>query len=213
MDDKRELRTYAMDSVEIRADGGDSAQQHISGHAAVFGTWTRIWDWRERILPGAFTRAIAEDDVRALYNHDPNYVLGRNIAGTLDLAEDDQGLVVDIIPPETQWARDLLVTMGRGDVNQMSFGFTVGAEEWVFNEDIDIWDRSIREISRLWDVSPVTFPAYPSTDAQVRAMGLYVPKPPQERRRDGGAHGGAQESQIMHRIRRQRMLDLIERSL
>ncbi len=98
---------------------------------------------------------------------DDNYVLGRTTSGTLILAEDDRGLAVEIEPPDAQWARDLLVSIRRGDVNQMSFQFTVDEDRWV--EENDKTTRWIKSFKRLWDVSPVTFPAYPQTSIEARS--------------------------------------------
>jgi hypothetical protein len=94
-------------------------------------------------------------------------VLGRNKAGTLRLHEDDHGLAIEIDPPDTQWARDLMVSMERGDVTQMSFGFTVAEDSWEQDKDEKV-TRTILKIKELYDVSPVTFPAYPQTEAHVR---------------------------------------------
>jgi HK97 family phage prohead protease len=124
--------------------------------------------FRERIQPGAFSEALKTSDVRALLNHNPNYVLGRNKNSTLKLWEDDTGLAVDINPPGTQWANDVLVSIDRGDINQMSFGFIVGEDKWTEEEGAAI--RTIVRVDRLFDVSPVTFPAYPETDTSLRAM-------------------------------------------
>ena len=99
-----------------------------------------------------------------MFNHDPNYVLGRNIAGTLFLEEDDKGLKVRIIPPKTQWASDLLISIKRGDITQMSFGFTVILDRWSYEENIDV--RELLKV-KLYDVSPVTFPAYAQTECGV----------------------------------------------
>lgn len=159
-------RTFPM--VEMRVEGDEGEQPKIVGHAAVFNELSEpLWGFRERILPGAFKEAIELDDVRALWNHDPNYVLGRNKAGTLRLAEDDRGLAVEIDPPDTHWARDLLVSIRRGDVNQMSFAFTVLDEE--FSKDNGENIRTLKKV-RLHDVSVVTYPAYPQTDVQVRSI-------------------------------------------
>lgn len=163
-----ELRHRVFPLVEMRVEGGESDQAKIVGHAAVFNQLSEpLWGFRERILPGAFKEAIERDDVRALWNHDPNYVLGRNKAGTLRLTEDDKGLAVEIDPPDTQWARDLLVSIRRGDVNQMSFAFTVLDEEFSKENGENI--RTLKKV-RLHDVSVVTYPAYPQTDAQVRSI-------------------------------------------
>ncbi|MDD5037203.1 MAG: HK97 family phage prohead protease, partial [Methylococcaceae bacterium] len=75
---------------EIRAEG-EGKEARIVGHAAIFNTFATIWDFREQVAPGAFRKSIGEDDIRALFNHDANYVLGRNRAGTLKLSEDEKG--------------------------------------------------------------------------------------------------------------------------
>lgn len=151
--------------AEERADG----QGIITGHAAVFNQLSEdLGGFREMIAPGAFTDTILADDVRALFNHDGNFVLGRNKAGTLELAEDSIGLAVRIKPPATQWAKDLLVSMKRGDITQMSFGFQVVKDGQKWMRDGTNVIRSLLKL-RLFDVSPVTFPAYPQTDASVRS--------------------------------------------
>ena len=117
-----EIERRCLPSSELRIDGTESAPK-ITGYAAVFNTWTDIGGWfRESIRPGAFAKTIKENDVRALMNHDENYVLGRNKAGTLKLREDAKGLSVEIDPVPATWADDLLKSMRRGDVNQMSLG-------------------------------------------------------------------------------------------
>lgn len=154
---------------EMRAEMTETGPRLV-GYAAVFGQRTLIWDYYEEIAPGAFRRALAEgQDVVALWNHDTNYVLGRRSAGTLHLEEDAHGLRVEIIPPNTQWARDLVESIRRGDVKQMSFSFRVpeGGEEWYTEAG-----RLVRRLVDvdLFDVSPVTFPAYPQTEIGVREM-------------------------------------------
>jgi HK97 family phage prohead protease len=163
-----ERRAFVVDGlrVETREDG----KRKIRGHAAVFNRLSEdLGGFREQISPGAFATAIVEDDVRALFNHDPNFVLGRNRSGTLTMSEDPDGLAVEIDPPDTQWARDLQVSIDRGDISQMSFGFRVdkGGQSWAKTDQ-----GSIRTITkaRLFDVSPVTFPAYPQTDVAVREL-------------------------------------------
>jgi hypothetical protein len=152
---KKERRTFRL--CEFR----------IAGHAAVFNTLSEmLWGFRETIAPGAFRDAIDRSDVRALVNHDSNYILGRKKNGTLKLWEDERGLAIDIDPPPTQWANDLLVSISRGDIDQMSFGFTVGEDRW---EEVDgETRRTILRVDELYDVSPVTFPAYPETDVALR---------------------------------------------
>jgi HK97 family phage prohead protease len=119
---KREMRFIHF--AELRAESAESEAPHIRGYAALFDTWSEDLGWfREKIQPGAFADTIKEADIRALWNHDPNYVLGRNKSDTLQLREDEKGLAVDITPPDTQWARDLMTSMKRRDINQMSFAF------------------------------------------------------------------------------------------
>jgi uncharacterized protein len=162
----KERRTYKL--FEFRADTPDGeSRPHIAGHAAVFNSLSEmLWGFREMIAPGAFRDAIEKSDVRALVNHDSNFILGRKKNGTLKLWEDERGLAIDIDPPSTQWANDLLVSIGRGDIDQMSFGFTVAEDRW---EEVDgETRRTILRVDELFDVSPVTFPAYPETDVVLR---------------------------------------------
>lgn len=154
-------------NVERRNYQGELRQEErqevlvLAGHAAVFNKPIDLNEFTEEVLPGAFSETIAKDDVRALFNHNDDLVLGRNRAGTLRLAEDDVGLRVEIDPPDTQFARDLLTLIRRGDISGMSFGFLVEDENWDFAREKP--HRQLRKV-RLFDVSPVTFPAYESTD-------------------------------------------------
>ena len=158
---------------EIRINESDGGTC-IEGHAAVFDSWSEtlggIFPFKEKVRKGAFAESIGRDDIRALFNHDPNYVLGRNRAGTLELVEDDVGLRVSITPPDTSWARDITTSIRRGDISQMSIGFVVEDDEWSSKDGIDT--RELKKV-RLFDVSPVTFPAYTATDVGVRAMQEY----------------------------------------
>ena len=169
-DREREVRTFNL--TETRFESREDGTRRIVGHAAVFNQWSEdLGGFREQIAPGAFAQALT-DDVRALFNHDTNQVLGRNKAGTLTLLEDDRGLLSEIILPDTQLARDLEVLMKRGDINQMSFAFSIdkAGQEWVKKGEDETWERTITQVARLYDVSVVTFPAYPQTDAAVRAL-------------------------------------------
>lgn len=160
--------------AEFRVEGGeDGKAPKIIGYAAKFDTLSEeMWGVREKIAKGAFLVALGDSDVRALFNHDPNIVLGRNRAGTLVMTEDDIGLRYEISPPDTQTARDLMESMRRGDISQSSFAFSMkggGVEEWQ-----DLPDgkaiRTIKKVARLYDVSPVTYPAYPDTESGVRSL-------------------------------------------
>lgn len=167
--DDRERRFVAFDElcVEQREDG----KRMIRGHAAVFNQLSEdLGGFREQIAPGAFAEAIKSDDVRALFNHNPDYILGRNLSKTLRLVEDARGLAIEIDPPDTQIARDLMVSMERGDVTQMSFAFSVrpNGQNWA-KDDAGQVVRTLTKV-RLYDVSPVVYPAYPQTDVAVRAL-------------------------------------------
>ncbi|MDP6709416.1 MAG: HK97 family phage prohead protease [Alphaproteobacteria bacterium] len=154
-------------AIEVRADEGEDPV--IVGHAAVFNQLSvDLGGFREKIAPGAFSKAIG-GDVRALFNHDPNLILGRSVAKTLRLAEDSTGLAVEIDPPATATARHVVEAMRRGDVSQMSFGFRTIKDEWTRGEPGEPSIRTLLEVE-LFDVSPVTFPAYPQTDVAVRSL-------------------------------------------
>ena len=161
---------FAPTAFEVRGDGNGSRQ--IVGYAALFNSPTTIrgafGDYTERIRPGAFAKTIREADVRALFNHSENYVLGRNKAGTLRLNEDQIGLRMEIDLPDTTYARDLMASMERGDINQSSFAFSPIVQEWQRAKSIDqVDERTLNEV-RLYDVSVVTYPAYPDTTSAVR---------------------------------------------
>jgi len=160
-----ERRAWPVERLEIREVEG--RRPAIRGYAAVFGQLSLdLGGFRERIAPGAFERSVVDNDVRALWDHNSQYVLGRNRAGTLTLEEDERGLSIEAEPPATTWAADLLTSMRRGDINQMSFGFYVRSDEWV--EEDGILVRVLRDVD-LFDVSVVTYPAYPQTSAEARA--------------------------------------------
>jgi len=164
-----ERRNYVVS--ELRAITEEKGLRHIAGYAAIFNAMSDDLGWfREKIEPGAFAESIQIDDIRALWNHNSNYVLGRNKSGTLTLSEDAHGLKIDILPPDTQWARDLMVSIDRGDVTQMSFGFETLSDRW---ETVDKQEIRTLVKVRLIDVSPVTFPAYPNTEVGLRSLEEY----------------------------------------
>lgn len=168
MDIERRAFTAEVISIEMR----EGKPPVLLGHAAVFNALSEdLGGFREQIVPGAFSDAIQTDDVRALFNHDPNFVLGRNRSKTLKLSEDARGLAIEIQLPDTQTVRDLVMApIERGDVSQMSFGFSVrpGGQDWAKDDE----GRVIRTLKklRLFDVSPVTYAAYPQTDVAVREL-------------------------------------------
>jgi HK97 family phage prohead protease len=180
--ERKEIRTLKVS--ELRADkSGDSDAPKLKGYAATFDDETEIFDfwygeYNEVIRKGAFERAIEEkQDVRALLNHDANYVFGRTTSGTLNLKEDDHGLAVEIDPPDAQWAEDIMVSVERGDIDQMSFGFYIKEEVIHKNDEGEITLREVLDVD-LFDVSVVTYPAYPTTEVGLRSLTKDFYQPP-----------------------------------
>lgn len=161
----REVRTFDITHLQTR-DLGDDDPIKVSGYAAVFNSLTTIEDWfTELISPGAFARTLSDNgDIRALYNHNWDNVLGRTKSGTLALEEDDRGLKFEVTLPNTTVARDLAESMARGDVNQCSFGFLVTKETWDY--DVEPAQRTIEEVE-LYEISVVSIPAYEDTEANL----------------------------------------------
>ncbi|ERN54100.1 HK97 family phage prohead protease [Alkalihalophilus marmarensis] len=171
---KKEIRTLNSE-IEIRSSSDDESQK-IVGYALRF-------DSKSEDL-GGFVEVIKRDalnnadmsDVRALVNHDADKVLGRSTSGTLKLEVDDFGLKYIIDPPNTSYARDLIESMKRGDINQSSFAFIIDyendGEEWDYNDDRDVYVRTIKRFKKISDVSVVTYPAYAATESVVSKRGL-----------------------------------------
>lgn len=159
-------------SGELRAVESDG-QRRLEGYAARFNERSEwLWGFYEMILPGAFRNVLANNDVRALYNHDPSLVLGRTANGTLLLEEDNLGLRYIITLPDTATGNEVWTLVQRGDISQSSFAFEVSidGEEWGTDGEGGPPLRKIRTVARLYDVSPVTYPAYPATSVHARAM-------------------------------------------
>lgn len=176
MEMERRTISSELSRLEIREDG---QPPRIEGYGAVYfragdpGTEYRLWaDTYERIMPGAFDEAV-KADVRSLFNHDPNIILGRNRgnAATLRLTSDSTGLRYSVEPPQTALIRDqVLEPIRRGDVSGSSFMFRPTKVTWV-EEDRDGRTVDVRELHavELFEVGPVTFPAYEATSTGVRS--------------------------------------------
>lgn len=164
---------------ELRMIEGESDQPTIVGYAAVFNQ--RSFDlggFTEIIKPGAFTRTLASNpDVRALVNHESGLMtIGRTTNGSLKVEEDEIGLRVTIMPPDTQAGRDVVTLIKRGDLNQMSFAFYTKADNWIEQNGGIL--RELHEVDiNNGDVSVVTYPAYGQTVVQMRAI-LNTPEIP-----------------------------------
>lgn len=162
---KKETRAFDISRFNTRSEN-EEQNTSIEGYAAVFNSKTRIGSYFDEVIePGAFSRSLSENgDVRALFNHDWNNVLGRTKSGTLTLKEDEKGLNFNVELPNTSVARDLSESMARGDINQCSFGFFVTDEEWDYSVEPAL--RTIKEVE-LFEISVVSIPAYDDTEASL----------------------------------------------
>ena len=152
---------------EIRLDNNESRE--VIGYASVFDSLSEsLGGFRERIDSRAFDSVLENNpDTSALFNHDPSLILARTSAGSLSLSVDEKGLQYRFEVPEgLSYGDDLLVNLKNGNVTQSSFGFIVEDDSWGQEEDGNTI-RTINKISRLLDVSPVTFPAYTSASSQI----------------------------------------------
>ena len=158
--------------IELRADA--QAGDVLEGYAAVFNQETDIMGlWKEKVRAGAFLDTLKRgDSVYALFNHDVNLVLAKNqkadgSSGGLKMHEDRTGLKVTIIPVDTPTGNEVKELIRGGYVDKMSFAFIVEDEVWSRKDGMDV--REITKV-RLFDVSPVTFPAYQGTSISARAQ-------------------------------------------
>ena len=170
-----ERRYLPIEELRVVSEGDSKT---ISWFPALFNSLSEDMGFRETIKPSAFNKTLKEADVRALFNHNPDYVLGRNTAGTLDLSTTHKGLRASVTPPDTQWANDLMVSIQRGDISGGSFGFSVIKDEWRMEDDVLM--RELQEV-KLFDVSLVTYPAYPETNGSVAIRSLLETEPTYER--------------------------------
>lgn len=187
-----ERRTFEGD---IRVERADGSAPRIIGHAAVFDLLSEnLGGFREKIARGAFDGVLG-DDVRALFNHESSLILGRT-PRTLSVAVDERGLRYEIEPPDTTTGRDLLVSLDRGDVTQSSFGFSVDEDRWDEDDEGRVV-RTIMKVKRLYDVSPVTFPAYTDTDVAKREFRDFMAAREKAR---GSEHTRALQARTMSRL-------------
>lgn len=200
-----EKRMLPAQHCELRAvpaeEGGDqNASPRIAGYGAVFNQRSDLLGgfFVELIAPSAFDDVLGQD-VRGLFNHDPNYLLGRTVSGTLRLSVDQRGLAYEIDTPNTQTIRDLVVEpLKRGDMSGSSFAMRVapGGDTW--HEEDGVVVRTIYKIAELRDVGPVSFPAYPDSSAAQRSLDAW------KQAKKEGLEGRAQ----FERDARERLLDL-----
>lgn len=168
-----EQRVMRMRDATVRErDGG----RYLEGYFAVFGEPYQVCaGWVETISPGAFARYLATgQDVKVLWNHDTNVVLGSTANGTASLREDETGLFGSVlINDKDQDAVNAHARVERGDVDGCSFGFEIARQEEWWDDD-GVYHTRIMEVDPLYEVSPCTFPAYTSTSISARAAQILV---------------------------------------
>lgn len=166
-----EYRNFDWFDPECRAESeGDTIT--ISGYGAVFNKSYQVFDFQERIAPGAFDKTLRENpDIRGMFNHDPNYLLGRTASGTMDVTTDKRGMRYTIRADATDPnSVSVAKKVARGDVDGSSMMFFVHQEEWKTDKDGKPTERTIKEV-QLVETGPVVLPASPTTTAKVkRAM-------------------------------------------
>lgn len=165
-------RRFGNASVKATREGTTAqAPSKIEGYAAVFNEEYVLYEddgYRviETIAPGAFADVMM-DDVRCLFNHDANNVLGRSEAGTLRMQQTSRGLrFTNIMDLKTTIGANVYQFVKRGDVTGCSFAFVVQECEWSEGQQADgrtVLTRTITKLKKLFDVGPVTYPAYEQT--------------------------------------------------
>ncbi len=170
MPDGQERRVLCVGNLEWREGTSDDSPGTIFGEAAVFNRDSEnLGGFIEQIAPGAFANALGSSDVRGLVNHNPDNIIGRLKAKTLRLTETKTGLEYEDDLPDTQAGRDIAASVKRGDISGNSFAFTTKTDKWEMVEDGPD-RRTIIEVKELFDVGPVTYPAYPDTTVGVRSL-------------------------------------------
>lgn len=161
-----EHRYLQMHDIETRNESDNDL--YLEGYFAVFNEVYKVWDGAtESIAPGAFTDCIS-GDVRALYNHNDDFILGRTAAGTLELKEDNRGLWgrIKLNRNDTD-AMNVYERIKRGDITGCSFGFNIAEEETEYRDDGTVhW--TIKKVDPLYEISPTIFPAYEATSVSAR---------------------------------------------
>lgn len=150
------------ETIEVRS-AEDNETRSIESCAAVYDSWSQIingW-FIECIEYGAHEESIIQDDIRGLFNHDPNLILSRNVANTMSLRTDQNGLHYKMELGNQQYSNDLIESVKRGDISQNSHSFQVLEDVWGTKDigGIKYQSRTIKKAA-LFDVGPVTFPAY-----------------------------------------------------
>ena len=169
------LRTRTRPIHNLRSVQNADGTHTISGYAALYNVLSEELapGVRERLAPGCFDTAVASSDIRCLYNHDSNFLLGRQSNSTLTVKADQLGLYYECQVPDTSYAKDIAVLMERGDLKENSFAFTVSSDNIDVEQSADGGSiETIRSVDELFDVSIVVRPAYPQTFSVYRHVDL-----------------------------------------
>lgn len=203
-----ETRVLLAGALEVRMVEGK--RPVLRGYAAKFNTLSEnLGGFREQISPGAFADVLG-GDVRCLINHDANMILGRTASGSLTIGQDDTGLWYEAQLPETSYAADLAASVKRGDVSQSSFAFSIApdGDSWAEDQETGGAIRTVTKIGRLYDVSAVTYPAYPDATCAVRSLDAFKERQAAEKAEADKA--AARAAYQLRQAHRKRWLQLVE---
>lgn len=165
--DGREKRALT-DGLELRAVVNEGEPPTARGYVVNFNSPTNIMGlFVEEFAPGAFAKSLQQRDVIAVHSHDLGRVMGRVQAGTLSLREDGKGLAFENELPDTSDGRDLAVSIGRGDIAGMSFGFRAVKQHW--DDSVDPPKRRIEE-AELYEITYSALPAYEDSEVALRSL-------------------------------------------
>ena len=173
------LEHRSIPAMGLEARQTDENRPQIVGFGSVYGQTTTIHgffsEWDEEVAKGAWAKTITEDgaDIRSMFNHDTNWLLGRTTSDTLRLEDRDEGLWYEVdINPDDVNAMSVHAKVERGDVTGSSVWFRVIRQEWTEPDDSNDLERPLRTIleARLFETGPVVFPAFPQTSAGTRSL-------------------------------------------
>lgn len=166
---KHEIRHFKIEDLRMTRSTEGKSPGNLAGYAARFNVLSEdLGGFREKIAPGAFTKSLNNQEVCAFWSHESSDVLGKTTSKTLRLTEDQFGLAFSLDLPDTQCGRDAAVSIDRGDVSGMSFGFDAANDEWNRDTEGNLL-RTLLEIN-LFEISPTAIPAYPQTSVSSRAL-------------------------------------------
>jgi len=188
---------------EMRAVGGDDGAMIIEGYPIVYEKYAPLWGFREIIRPGAATEALKRSDELVLWDHESSQPMARRSAGTLQVSEDEKGVLIRADVSKTRWGRDGYEAIANGVISRMSFAFDTEKDNWFWEEieGVKSETREILSFATLYDYSPVSYPAYKETVVMARCKDLAL-----RHRPDPGAPGeGGRALLDVLRLDRQRL--------